>query len=584
MRNLLPTIPRLTKFLFWVPAMTRSISSRSSKDIVFDEVVVRYPEKVVKANFTISSGTHLTIVGNNGAGKSTLIKLITGEVKPNEGTVHSLSSARIGYLPQDLSQTATVSPEMPLLHYLVSCNKNFHPLATKILEDYHNHNSASYKSTLREFNTLGGFHLGKLMSGLELNHIAWNRELGSLSGGERTRATFVQILFSNPDILLLDEPTNHLDLRAITWLQNYLQKFHGTIVLVTHDRHLLQIITRSIVEIDATTSTATFFRGTYFDFLEEKRKQAERQLQAFYLQQKKERELREKVSTHQVTLTTKRPPRRDNNKAGYNARGERYQNGVTGLIRRHQLDLQKIEENRIEKPKPSHVYQWSFAQEESEVLLPCHITFNHLSFSFNHISPPLLENLSGDIRFGTKVTITGRNGSGKSTLLRLLLGELTPQHGKINFSGTPRIGYLPQEQSTLNLSLTPIEILRKKFNLSSSRAEEILLTHCLFNHGTAHTYIKNLSIGQQRRLQLTMVILQNPNILMLDEPTNHLDIMSAETLENQLLQYPGTVISVSHDRYFIEKISDEILQIEHQQLVSKILNTNRPTITPLAVS
>lgn len=559
---------------------------KTMKQVELINVEKSYPNKKLldDISLTISYGDKLTLVGENGVGKSTLARIIAKKCSC-DGKVIVEEDTRIGYLPQDVSDFADENSFYLVREFLFDFNPEFIAYQEKISdidrfleneslsENEKNKLSEDRKAILSEFNSKGGFRLSKLMAGLNLSHIAMDRNINTLSGGERTRLALVRLLNQEPDLLVLDEPTNHLDLSALEWLGNYLKNYRASVVLITHDRTLLDKISRNILEIDSKGKLNSF-GGRYIDFINEKRKQFERQIQNYVAQEKQKKLLRSDIDNSIHTSSTYKPVRKDNFKLGFNSKGERSQKSAGRDIKKKNLQLSRLEENSIEKPIEQKKHSWLFSAN----------AVNHKGgISFNGITKIIsgkliLDNCSGSLSLGQRAIIIGNNGSGKSTLLNIIAGKVSPDKGEVFRPSGLKIGYLMQEQSDLDKEATVLEEFNKVVDLPQHLLIPELEKYLPQSRHMAKMLVGELSIGQQKRLQLAKIIANEPDVLLLDEPTNHLDYINVEYLEEQLLTFPGIILAVTHDRWFIKKFTEAtLMELSDGELKISNKNSLRPS-------
>ncbi len=504
--------------------------------------------------FSINRDSKITIVGENGAGKSTLLKILIGEEKLTNGEIIYKSDISIKYLPQDF----LIYKNKSVLDFLTDEIPKLNEISKAILEelksDAQNNNKNNLSDLWKKFNEEEGYKLYKILAGLKISDIPFTRYLSEVSGGECTKLALAKLLLQEPDIIILDEPTNHLDICAITYLEKYLLQINSAVILVTHDRTLLQNITNHIIEID--NGIIVNFKGTYKAFLEDKRRKQENTLQEYQNLKQEEKKLKNLVTVKKQRLCNK-PQMRDNCKITANIRAQSAARAISKDIRKRASRLDIISD--LISVEPEKIKEFYYKLENingiNKEAVICEI--QNIYHKINN--KQILNNFHREIYAGQKILIKGSNGSGKTTLLKILIGEIKPDSGKINFISDIKIGYL--DQLNLNKDGKVIEFICKNHNLSESDALGILYEYCLFTHDIAYKNISDLSIGQQRRLQFANILLNNPDILILDEPTNHLDYVTCEYLENQLLLFNGTILAVSHDRYFINKFDADAIWV-----------------------
>jgi len=506
-------------------------------------------------NWEIQRGQKIGLIGLNGAGKSSLFRLITGEHSPELGG--SVTRARLittGYLPQqpELDSTLTAlaaalagNPrvdevraelervETSLGDPIVYSDKRklAHTLDRQhhLIEEYHALGGDSYPERVRA-----------LLLGLGLAESELNKPLSVLSGGQKKLVGLARLLLTRPDVLLLDEPDNHLDLPGKMFLEKLIREYEGTVVLISHDRYLLDAAVTHIAELE--DGKLTVFEGDYSSFIAEKETRLARQEELFRAQQ------------HEITRLEAAIKR-------YAIWGKVYDNeDFARKAKSMQKRLEKMD--KVEKPvidRRRMELQLNGWRGSNKVL-----EFVNVSKSFGAWS--ILCNLDQVIWHGERVGLIGPNGAGKSVLLRMILGEEEPSVGEIKIGPSVTIGHYAQEHETLDFNRTALDAIRYAGGMSESKATAFLLRY-LFTYKQVSQKIGELSGGERSRLQLAMVVLSGANFLLLDEPTNNLDIASAEVLEQALVDFVGTVLVISHDRYFLDRTVQRLLVIEDGRLI-----------------
>ena len=499
---------------------------------------------ITGADFHVNSGDRIGIVGRNGAGKTTLLNLITGEIAPDEGRIYMPSDLRVGYLKQrdDFQGENTLIEEI---------NKIFEPL--KELETQINTTAdmaAAHPQDLsilhrldslqQQYENRGGYTYRSEMTGI-LNSMAfgpefYDKKIKTLSGGERTRLALAALLLSKPDLLILDEPTNHLDIGMLKWLEQYLSSYKGTVMIVSHDRYFLDRSVNRVFEIE--NHRLTSYEGNYTAFAEKKRQLREAQLRAYENQQ------REIARQEDMIRRMK-------------------ERGTEHLAKRAQSREKRLEMvDRLEKPEGGEGrMKISFKQDfqsGSDVLFTENLS---KSFGTGINRRTLFDNVDIDIKRGEKICIVGQNGIGKTTLLKILMQELNPDKGRVKIGHNVTFGYYDQGQMLLNPSNTVLEEMKETYRLYTDTQMRSLLGRFLFRGDDVFLKVGNLSGGEKARLSLLKLMLGGANTLLLDEPTNHMDIESKEVFEDALADFPGTAVIISHDRYFLQKIPDRILEL-----------------------
>ncbi|MDE7424914.1 MAG: ABC-F family ATP-binding cassette domain-containing protein [Lachnospiraceae bacterium] len=504
-------------------------------------------------SFHINELEKVAIVGANGAGKSTLLKIIMQESSQDEGEIILSKGATIGYL----AQHQELSSDNSIYDELLSMKKDIIQLDHKIrrMEQDMSHLSGAkldqaleqYSNLTHEFEQQNGYayrsEIIGVLKGLGFTEDDFYKKTNQLSGGQKTRVSLGKLLLSKPDIILLDEPTNHLDIASIAWLENYLLNYNGAVVIVAHDRYFLNKIVSKVVEIEQGTSTV--FQGNYSDYAKKKAELREAKLHQYYNQQQEIK--------HQEEVIAK-------------LRSFNREKSIKRAESREKL-LQKMDV--IEKP---------FTQDTTmRIHLDPNIisgndvlTVENLSKKFDSLS--LFQNLSFSLKRGEKVSIIGENGTGKTTILKLITGVLSQDTGKITLGTNVKIGYYDQEHQVLDMNKTILDEIHDAYPKLTQTKIRNTLASFLFTEDDVFKRIKDLSGGERGRVSLAKLMLSEANLLILDEPTNHLDILSKEILEQAINNYTGTVLYVSHDRYFINQTATRILELTHCQLLNYIGN------------
>lgn len=504
-------------------------------------------------SFHIEDHEKAAIVGINGAGKTTLLRIIVGEMTPDDGQVVLARDKTLGYL----AQNSTVDTSHTIYEELLSVKADLLRLEEKIRECENNMKHAEgdaledlmkqYTSLTHAFETGGGYlyrsELVGVLKGLGFTEDEFSKPVATLSGGQKTRVALGRLLLQNPDLIILDEPTNHLDMNSIAWLETYLLNYKGAVLIVSHDRYFLDRIAGKVIEIDQ--SKATTFMGNYSDYAVKKEQLRVAAWNAYMNQQreiKHQEEVIEKLKSFNREKSIKRAESREKM-------------------------LDKIEV--IEKP--------SEVRTDMKLTLTPRIlsgndvlTVEHLSKSFD--SHKLFTDVNFEIKRGEHVAIIGDNGSGKTTLLKILNGLIPADQGTFRLGSNVEIGYYDQEHHVLHSEKTLFEEISDDYPYLNNTQIRNVLAAFLFTGEDVFKRISDLSGGERGRVSLAKLVLSNANFLILDEPTNHLDIMSKEILEDALNGYEGTILYVSHDRYFINRTAHRILDLTEGQFVSYVGN------------
>ena len=518
-------------------------------------------------SFSVSgAGTHherIGLIGPNGCGKTTLMRILAGIEQPDSGTVASTRShLRIGYLAQGMDfapgQTlhsalglATVSEaeleaEITSLAQAISTNPNDTAL------------QASYDSALA---TLSTFHspLSTVLAPLGLADLPRDTPVSHLSGGQKTRLMLARVLFEEPHLLLLDEPTNHLDIEMLEWLEDWLDRFQGAALIVSHDRAFLDNTVTTIFELNPSTHRLQSYPGNYGDYLEQKLTEREKQTQAYQDQQDEIAQLRSAAAHIRGLTKMKKGGKADGgDKFAKGFFGNRATKNVAGRAKHIEARIEKLlTEDRIEKPKQNWQIKLDFgapAHQSKDVLVT-----EGLSIGYTP-DRPLLENLDLHIRAGQRIALTGPNGAGKTTLIRTIARKLLPLAGRLRLGTTVKVGYMSQEQELLDPAFTALQTIQSAAPFNETEARNFL-HYFLFKGDDALRPSASLSFGERARLQLGTLVAQGYTFLLLDEPINHLDIPSRARFEQALANFKGTILAVVHDRYFIERFASAVWNV-----------------------
>lgn len=504
-------------------------------------------------SFHIEDHEKAAIVGINGAGKTTLLKVITGNLAADEGDVILSKGKTMGYLAQhqDLTSQRTIYEELlEVKRDVIQMEERIRLLEVEMkhasgqqLEDL----LKTYTRLNHEFELANGYayqsEITGVLKGLGFMEEEFSKSISTLSGGQKTRVSLGKLLLSKPDIILLDEPTNHLDMESIAWLETYLLNYRGAVIIVAHDRYFLDRVVSKIIELDC--GRGTVFQGNYSAYSEKKAMLRNAQLKA-YLNQQQEIKHQEEVITKLKSFNREKSIRRAESR---------------------EKMLAKIEV--LEKPAE--------VNDEMNIRLEPNITSGNdvltvrdlsKSFGDNH----LFSHVDIELQRGERLAIIGNNGTGKTTLLKIINDMLPADSGEIRLGSKVHIGYYDQEHQVLHMEKTLFDELQDTYpDLNNTRIRNVLAAF-LFTGDDVFKRIKDLSGGERGRISLAKLMLSNANFLILDEPTNHLDITSKEILEHALNQYTGTVLYVSHDRYFINKTATRILELTGETFINYIGN------------
>lgn len=495
-------------------------------------------------SFDVKTNERVALIGSNGCGKTTTLKIIMGIESYDSGNISIRKESKIGYLtqmpPKEDDNVSAKSVYLRGVQELID-------LENKINDFVENMSSNEKDIKLldklqEEFRISGGYSLKekieKIRNGFKITNELLDREYNKLSGGEKTLINLASIILSNPDILLLDEPTNHLDIDTLEWFEEYLSSYNGTVVIISHDRYFLDRTVNKIIEIE--NGNANIYHGNYSYYLKESEKRLMVEFQNYKNQQKEIKALKEAIERYKVW-------------------GAKSDNPM--FFRRAKAIETRLEKMEvIEKPKTKSELRINLNVEDR--------TSNRVmvisNFDLKIGNKELLRNSHMEVYYKERVCLMGKNGAGKTTLIKNILNNT---HDNIKLGTNIKIGYIPQEIRFDNEDLTIYEHMRKIFVGSESELRS-KLNQFYFTADNIDKKVKNLSGGEKVRLKLLELILKNANFLILDEPTNHIDIDTREILEESLLAYDGTILFISHDRYFINKIATKIVMIENKEMIT----------------
>ena len=505
------------------------------------------------ASFHIEEREKAALVGINGAGKSTLFKIIVGELSPDSGQVILAKGKTMGYLAQHQELTS----DLPIYDALLQVKQHILDMEVRMRQlekemkytqgEELNKIMEAYSRLTHEFELENGYayksELTGVLKGLGFAEEDFGKMISTLSGGQKTRVALGRLLLSKPDIILLDEPTNHLDMDSIAWLETYLLNYPGAVFIVSHDRYFLDKVATKIVEIDNTKVTS--FTGNYSAYSEKKAMLRRAAYQA-YLNQQQEIKHQEAVIAKLKSFNREKSIRRAES-------------------REKMLDKIEVLEKPVEVDDSMRITLKPRVISGNDVL-----TVEHLTKSFPSL--PLFEDLNFQIKRGERVAIIGSNGTGKTTILKILNQVIPADNGSFRLGSKVHIGYYDQEHHVLHMEKTIFEEISDDYPKLTNTEIRNLLAAFLFTGDDVFKPISALSGGERGRVSLAKLMLSQANFLILDEPTNHLDITSKEILEEALNNYEGTVLYVSHDRYFINKTATRILDLTNHKLVNYIGN------------
>ncbi|NLY81361.1 MAG: ABC-F family ATP-binding cassette domain-containing protein [Clostridiales bacterium] len=511
-------------------------------------------DEIIKdVSFHINKGDKVGIVGVNGAGKTTLLKILTGELEATSGTFHISSDTKIGYLEQNdsfESDNTVIQEVNQIFSGLYKMENDLHNLSEKLGDDSEknlNKNIEKFTQLQEKYKSMGGYtyksEIKGILKSMAFGEESFDKPIDTLSGGERTRLSLACLLLSKPDILFLDEPTNHLDIGTLKWLEQYLRSYNGTVVLVSHDRYFLDKLVNKVFEIDR--NMLSVYNGNYTEYGIKRSEKRDAEFKA-YEKQRKEVDRQEDIVRKFKERGTEKLAKR---------------------ARSREKRLDAVE--RINKPLYSNgrlkiAFRENFPSGK-DVLIG-----ENLEKSFE--DKDLFKNVAFDIKRGDKICIVGDNGIGKTTLLKMMMGKIKYDEGYLKVGHNVDFGYYDQGQLLMDDEKTVMEELHDAFILYTDGEIRSILGRFLFTKETVFKKVGALSGGEKARLSLLKMMLAGSNTLILDEPTNHLDIDAKEVFEDALMQFEGTMIIVSHDRYLLNKIPSKILELTSDGFVEYLGN------------
>ena len=495
----------------------------------------------------VSDNSRIALVGRNGVGKSTLLKMIIGNESPDAGQITKKKGLTIGYLAQNtgLESDKTIYAEMlSVFERLQIMEKNLHEMEAKIADPGADHSSSAYSQLLNQYDQLlhdfeeqNGYgyeaEVRSVLHGFHFEQEDYDRKISSLSGGQKTRLALAKLLLEQRDLLILDEPTNHLDIDTLTWLEGYVQNYKGALLIVSHDRYFLDRIVNEVYEISHHHSS--YYKGNYSAYIDQKAERLRQDWKNYEKQQAEISKLEDFVNKNLVRAsTTKRAQSR----------------------RKQREKMERLERPEGDEKGPH--FKFTADSQSGNIVLT--VKDAAIGYDGRIISSPI----NIDLRKNQVMAIVGPNGIGKSTLLKSVLGQIPFVKGSSEFGTNVKVGYYDQEQHNLHDKKTVLNELWDDHPTTPEKDIRSILGSFLFIGDDVSKVVHNLSGGEKARLLLTKLAMKHDNFLILDEPTNHLDIDSKEVLENAVMDFNGTVLFVSHDRYFINKVATCVLEIAPQ--------------------
>ncbi|HJV16455.1 MAG TPA: ABC-F family ATP-binding cassette domain-containing protein [Bacillales bacterium] len=505
-----------------------------------------YGAELILSNIKLELQTRdrVALVGRNGAGKSTLLKMIAGHLSYDSGEIIKPKVVSIGYLAQNTgleSQLSVWDEMLTVFEHLRNMEKSLRQLEEQMADPSVLEDQTKYERTLKEYDLLqvtfkeeGGYQyeaeIRSVLHGLKFQEYS-DAMISSLSGGQKTRLALGKLLLTRPDILILDEPTNHLDIETLTWLEQYLQGYDGAILIVSHDRYFLDKVVSQVYEV--SRHQIQRYQGNYSSYLEQKAANYERDIKIFEKQQQEIANLQDFIQRNLARAsTTKR-----------------------AQSRRKKLEKMEVMDRPLGDEK-SATFSFEIGKQSGNDVLKVD------SLSVGYDEDMVSANISFQVFKGESIALVGPNGIGKSTLLKTIIKKLPALSGTIQYGTNVEIGYYDQEQAELTSNKTVLNELWDDYPLKNEKEIRTVLGNFLFSGDDVLKIVSSLSGGEKARLALAKLMLEKANVLILDEPTNHLDLDSKEVLENALIDYPGTILFVSHDRYFINRIATKVLELK----------------------
>ncbi|PKR82681.1 ABC-F family ATP-binding cassette domain-containing protein [Heyndrickxia camelliae] len=495
----------------------------------------------------IQTKNRIALVGRNGAGKSTLLKIISGQMSHDEGEIIKPKDVSIGYLAQNtgLESELSIWDEMlTVFRHLKDMEDRLRSMEQQMSDPSIYEKNELYQKILKEYDELqirfkdsGGYQyeadIRSVLHGLRFGNYDYNTLIKTLSGGQKTRLALAKLLLTKPDILILDEPTNHLDIETLSWLEQYLQGYEGAILIVSHDRYFLDKVVNQVYEM--SRHKIQKYPGNYSDYLVKKAEQYEQEMRQYEKQQEEVAKLQDFIQRNLARAsTTKR-----------------------AQSRRKKLEKMTLME-RPNGDEKSANFSFDIERQSGNDVM------NIRDAAIGYDNQVIAKNIEISIKKGDSIALVGPNGIGKSTLLKSIIKKLPLFKGNIEYGSNVTIGYYDQEQAELSSNKTVLQELWDEYPLKSEKEIRTVLGNFLFSGDDVTKIVSTLSGGEKARLALSKLMLLKANLLILDEPTNHLDIDSKEVLENALIDYPGTILFVSHDRYFINRIATKVIELSKQ--------------------
>lgn len=505
---------------------------------------------LTEVTFEIHSGAKVGLIGMNGAGKTTLFRILSGQDKPFQGEVHIQKGSRVGYL----QQMPVYDPHITILEvlqesfaHLTQLQERMEQLSIQMADEHLDENQMQrvlqqYGEALDTFERGGGYEMSatidRIANGLGIPAEHYDRLFEGLSGGEKTKVGLARLLLTDPDILLLDEPTNHLDMDAVVWLEQFISQSPATVIVISHDRYFLDKVVHQIVELE--DGEATTYPMTYSAYRDEKQRRLVRQFEDYKDQQKEIKRIKESIKRLIEWGNRSNPPN-----PSFHRKAASMQKALDRMekVKRPIMDRAQMELDLKQKDRSG-----------DRVLVLDQV-------NKRYGDKVLLHQASALLRYGENAAIIGGNGAGKTTLLRMILQQEPIDSGTLTLGSRTEVGYLAQEAAPPDLGETVLQWFKLAAKMEEGEARG-QLAKFLFYGSDVFKKVSGLSGGEWSRLRLAILMHERPNLLILDEPTNHLDISAREALEEALEEFPGTILTVSHDRYFINRIAGQIWSLD----------------------
>jgi len=525
-------------------------------------------------SFVVNAHDRVGIVGSNGVGKSTLLKILVGQEEGDTGTFTYAPSVEVAYLPQTTpdfygrTMQDLILESVGNLRQLEERMRQIEAQMTSASEEQLAELLEEYGHVSTRFQDRGGYELDykidTILDGLRIAYLPRTQEVQTLSGGEKARVGLASLLLRSPDVLLLDEPTNHLDFAIMEWLEAYLTNYSGAILIVSHDRQFLNRTVNAIFEIDEYNHHLKKYEGNYDVYVQSKAAERIKWEEDYERQQEEIKELRKRIKdgARQVGHSYRAP--RDNDKFARYFFAQRVDSTVSRNIRAAEEQLKRIEADPVPRPPELIRVSSHFNTEQFQ----SRIAFSTTGLTKCWGERCIFSNIDLTVKYDARIVLVGPNGSGKTTLMKMLIGLEKPDCGEVYMAPGARIGYLPQEPANLDYKKTVLETYR--YGQVGYEADFVakLIGYGLFRLEDMHKQVGQLSVGQRRKLEIARLMAQGPNVLLLDEPTNYISLDVLEAFEAAILNFPGPVVVISHDRWFMQRFGGTVWELTHGALMT----------------